>query len=254
MSHIKYTILTSLSPFSKWLKRHSALYRYLHRIIYAIIGIVIRKKSYSRFGEDRIIYDFLKNNGGIHKDWIYIDVGAYHPISISDTLIFYRKGYHGVCIEPNYEMAGIFRTFRPRDIILNAAAGNKHDVLNFYETDVPDHSSLLRDEIWEKDRVFRVYLVPVICLDDLMSSVSFERIFLLKIDTEGFDQAVLRGGHNLLLKTMVVLIEARKEHERKEVLSILGDEWKLLFSNYENMVFVNSRYFGGDLTWMKKIR
>lgn len=54
--------------------------------------------SYSQFGEDLLAQEIL---GYERCDIFYIDIGAFHPISKSNTYIFYKRGSRGMCVEPN---------------------------------------------------------------------------------------------------------------------------------------------------------
>jgi hypothetical protein len=53
---------------------------------------------------------------------IYVDVGANHPTSISNTFLLYRHGLHGVTIEPNPELSQLHRRFRRRDVVVSVGS------------------------------------------------------------------------------------------------------------------------------------
>src|SRR4051812_46477871 len=74
------------------------------------------KSSYSQHGEDALVAELL---GGYDLSaGIYVDVGANHPIRLSNTYLFYRKGHHGILIEPNRSLLSLLEKFRKRDIPL----------------------------------------------------------------------------------------------------------------------------------------
>lgn len=75
--------------------------------------------SFSQFGEDLILQHLLPDKG------FYIDVGANHPVTHSNTWLFYQNGWRGITVEPNPCLAGLHRTRRPRDVVLAAAVGKK---------------------------------------------------------------------------------------------------------------------------------
>lgn len=233
-------ILARLSPYSRELKRRSRFYRYLHAYAYAFRDLLIPKNSYSQWGEDRILLDWFNRHGGINPAWIYIDVGANHPTLLSDTFLFYRRGHSGICIEPNRELARMFCTIRRRDIVLNVAAGNQAGELEFYVTENPVFSSLLHSEL--EDRLAQSYRVPVIRLDELLPQVQSKQVFLLKVDTEGYDQQVLEGALALLNSVMVVLTETRSDAERQDRVALLGQGWKTIYAK-ANTILVNERFF-----------
>ena len=71
--------------------------------------------SYSQFGEDLLVQEVL---GYERRDIFYIDIGAFHPISKSNTYIFYKRGGRGICVEPNPNAKALWQKFRPRDIFI----------------------------------------------------------------------------------------------------------------------------------------
>ena len=73
--------------------------------------------SFSQFGEDLLLEHLLPNKG------FYIDVGANHPVTHSNTWLFYRNGWRGIVVEPNPDLAALHRKRRPADVVLEAAAG-----------------------------------------------------------------------------------------------------------------------------------
>ncbi len=231
-------MLKYFQPMSKALKRRSHFYRRFHASCYAWRDILRRRASYSQWAEDALIRDYLKENGGIPPGWMYVDVGANHPTVISDTYLFYKSGYNGICVEPNVELADLFARFRPRDIVIPAAVAATRGLLKFYVTDNPVFSSLSEQTL--EDRVASVRLVPVITLDDLVPCFDLPGVFLLKVDTEGHDCAVLVGATKLLQRTLVVLTETRDEQERQEHLRVLGDGWEVIWAE-ANTIFVNKR-------------
>ena len=52
-------------------------------------------RFHSQFGEDRYIY----KNIDLPEKGIFVDVGAGHPIYLSNTYFFEKNGWTGVCID-----------------------------------------------------------------------------------------------------------------------------------------------------------
>lgn len=100
-----------------WLK-----YRLLGRYhLYNPDGAVPPKISYSQAGEDCIVSVAMHFLGILNPS--YLDIGAYHPTSLSNTYFFYRRGCRGVCVEPDPKYARLFRRKRRGDVFLNMAVG-----------------------------------------------------------------------------------------------------------------------------------
>ena len=85
--------------------------------------------SYAQNFEDVILWRVLKDI----DSGFYVDVGANGPVFDSVTKAFYDKGWRGINIEPMPDYYEKLSADRPRDINLMLAAGNRDEVLPFYE-------------------------------------------------------------------------------------------------------------------------
>lgn len=79
------------------------------------------QRSYAQCGEDLIV-DFILGKLGL-QSVSYLDIGAYKPIEINNTYLFYEKGFSGVLVEPNPVLCEELRDVRPRDTTLTAGIG-----------------------------------------------------------------------------------------------------------------------------------
>jgi len=228
-----------LSPVSKKLKKKSYYYRHFHAAYYVFTDNIRKKKSYSQFGEDLIVYDYLNSKGLLKKDWIYVDIGSNHPTMINDTYLFYKNGFRGICLEPNLELAQFYSQIRPGDIMINAAAGENAGIVKFYQTDNPVFSSIHESEL--EDTVSKVCIVPMVTIDDLLKQIKFDVIFYFKTDTEGNDLSVIKGASDALKKVLILEAETLTDNISKEMLDMLGIDWEILRSQNRNTIFVNSK-------------
>ncbi|OAM87863.1 FkbM family methyltransferase [Termitidicoccus mucosus] len=85
--------------------------------------------SFSQFGEDLAALRLAQNMGIDHG--IYVDVGAFHPIHLSNTLLLYKKRWRGVNIDTNPQKIDLFNKLRPGDCNVCAAIS---DIPAFYKT------------------------------------------------------------------------------------------------------------------------
>src|SRR5438552_1880892 len=86
--------------------------------------------TYSQNGEDLIIaniFHILQKSRPT-----YLDIGAHHPINISNTALLYARGSRGVNVEANPNLIDIFRELRPDDITLNLGVGPQRSKRQFY--------------------------------------------------------------------------------------------------------------------------
>ncbi|HEY8402846.1 MAG TPA: hypothetical protein VIK89_16380 [Cytophagaceae bacterium] len=92
---------SSFKQFFTWKYPLSSFLRSLKYLVMAILRIVTGRSvrySYSFTGEDRLIESILKPI--ITRTGFYIDVGCNEPRFISNSFLFYRRGWRGVTIDP----------------------------------------------------------------------------------------------------------------------------------------------------------
>lgn len=68
----------------------------------------------SQFEEDGIIAELLPQRCGV-----YVDIGAYHPISDSNTYALYQRGWHGLAIDP-LDFSELYRKKSRRFIVVRS--------------------------------------------------------------------------------------------------------------------------------------
>ena len=166
--------------------------------------------SYSQNFEDVMLDRAL---GNVPRG-IYIDVGAWHPDLDSVTRHFYEKGWSGINIEPVPEHCELLRRARPRDTNLNFALSDKAGKALLHQVgDTSGMSSLDRDVARHgaASRGFaaKSYEVPTRTLADVCAQhLAGSTIHFLKIDVEGHEEAVIRGGDWSKFRPWIVVVEA----------------------------------------------
>lgn len=214
--------------------------RWLHAMLGTTQG---QKKSYSQHQEDVFLYTQLAKYN--LQNGIYVDVGANHPVSISNSFWFYRQGFHGLIVEPNEELANLFRKFRPRDIVANVGCGKEAIFQKFYFSKSPVISSFEKESIDKltqnsEDAIWGVSYLPILPLDSILKNINPEWIFFLSIDVEGLDYDVLLGATETLKKVLWLVVEQNGDEEKQKIQQITkqhGFEYVTDISC--NMIFKN---------------
>jgi FkbM family methyltransferase len=175
---------------------------------------LLQKQSYSQYGEDIYVEKLLE---GIKQgSCIYIDVGANQPSQISNTYLFYRKGFRGVLIEPNSELSKLCRRFREHDAFLCVGAAESAGVAEFKIGESSVKAGFLEDVKGK-----RTSWVPLLPVDKIWEVVGKRTpVFLFSIDTEGFDLNVLLGAKETLQHTACVVVEAKENY--REISELLA--------------------------------
>jgi len=170
--------------------------------------------TFAQHGEDVFVLNHLKKAIGT-----YIDVGASHPFKISNTYLLYLKGWRGVTLEPIPRLSRLHRKWRPDDIHLSSAAGDKPGTLTFLEL-IP--SVLSTFDVSEGERMVREnraqlrgrHQIQIVTLADVWQKhLGAKPIDLLSIDTEGFEMAVLRGLDWSKIKPRLIICETARPGE-----------------------------------------
>jgi len=153
------------------------------------------KLSFSQCGED-VIAGFLLNQLGIQRP-LYLDIGAHHPIHLSNTALFCLQGGRGINIEPDPRLFGEFVRHRPRDINLNIGIGAVPGNLTFFRMADPalstfSHEEATRIEEEEGIPIKERLSLPVRPIAEVLREYNFFPNFV-SIDVEGKDLEVLEG-------------------------------------------------------------
>jgi hypothetical protein len=181
------------------------------------------RRTYSQFGEDVVIQHLFPRK----RSGVYVDVGCFHPRKYSNTYALYRRGWRGINVDISRLKVRLFRTLRPRDITVLAAATNEKRDVTVYRFG----SMSLWDTIDEASahayctrlgRAFTTDRIPGLPLSEIVAGTDItpESIDLLSIDVEGHDLAVLQGFDFARHLPKVVVVE----HHAGRIEDVMSSE------------------------------
>lgn len=164
--------------------------------------------SYAQFLEDYHLDRVLGDRQGA----AYIDVGGGHPLADNVSYHFYLKGWRGLVIEPQSNLAALYRHLRPRDIVLDVLVGARDGEVPFHRVDRLHGFSTIVKANAEGAAAFgagfRTEIRQIRRLSGLIDSHGIGPIAFLKIDVEGAEAEVLRGVDWARHRPSVLCIEA----------------------------------------------
>lgn len=165
-------------------------------LVRKLLGIKTDTYFYSQAGEDAIVWQIVKSILKIQNGF-YVDVGAYHPFSHSNTYLLYKAGWRGMNIDPAYGMKKQFDRYRPEDINIEAGIAEENTEMDYYILEEGSTmNSFSKDNlkrIGQIQNISRTVSVPVFRLDYLISQYpALNKIDYLNIDAEGFEMEILR--------------------------------------------------------------
>ncbi len=209
-------------------------------------GAAAVKTSYSQAGEDCIVslaFHFL----GIPKP-SYLDIGAHHPTSLSNTYYFYKKGCQGVCVEPDPKYARLFRTKRRRDVFLNAAIGfDDAEEADFYLMKSHALNTLSREsaEAMGKvgEKIARVVKIKLLDVNKVIEQHYPQGVNFVSLDAEGVDIEILKTFRMDKVQPQVFCVETVSFESQEKVSEV--SEWMtangyfVFGETYINTIYVN---------------
>jgi FkbM family methyltransferase len=175
-----------------------------------------KQRWFAQHGEDRRLASLLRSK----RRGFYIDVGAWDPVKDSVTKYFYERGWRGVNIEPHPVVYDRLAAARPRDVNLRVALGSEHGervltliglsgLATFDATFAKSAERWMAAERPVPAEVSHIP-VPVLTLADVCRAhvPASTEIDFLKIDVEGSEGDVLRGGDWERYRPKILVIEA----------------------------------------------
>jgi FkbM family methyltransferase len=188
----------------------------------SIVGFSIAKRKlhsghflecYSQEGEDMVIRRLV----GKKKEGFFVDVGAYHPIKLSNTYHFYRRGWRGINIDARPGSMQLFRKLRPEDTNIEVAIGNQEGTVNFY---MYEESAFNTCKPPQTDGHVKVQEIPIRPLHAVLKEhvPRDQQIDFFSIDVEGLDLEVLKSNDWEAFSPNFILVESLATHSVEEAL------------------------------------
>lgn len=192
--------------------------------------------SHSQFGEDMVLRALIDD---VDKKGFYVDIGAHHPVFLSNTYHFYSKGWRGINIDATPGSMEAFRILRPEDINLEACLSTDNSQVTFYmfenaplNTFDPEMAKQAIDKgasLIDKKVMKTTTLTE--CLDSHLPKGT--EIDLMSIDIEGGDELILMSNDWRRYQPKIIVFEKHvstiQEVEQLPIMQHLAEyEYKLV--------------------------
>ena len=155
------------------------------------------RKSYAQEGEDLILDRLLD---GVPNGF-YVEVGSHHPFRFSNTFLFYRRGWNGVCVDPLPGSKLLFNKWRPRDVAVEIGISEVSSRLKYYTFNEPalntfDQQVAEEYARLEQYKIINIQEIDTVPLSKILDSYlsANKKINILSVDAEGLDLQVLRSN------------------------------------------------------------
>jgi FkbM family methyltransferase len=236
----------------------NGMMKFLKKLIHGLSGTenVVHgskeyKISYSQCGED-IIVDFILESCFRIGNPTYLDIGAYHPMVLSNTAFFYRKGSRGVCIEPDPMLHEKLMQERPGDVCLNVGIGvEMGEGMDFYIMSAKTLNTFSKMEAerfqsYGNNKIEKVIQVPMMPINDVVEKYFHSCPNFVSLDVESLDLEIIGTWDFSRYRPEVFCIETltytedkseRKIHEIIEYMAL--NEYFVFADTFINTIFVD---------------
>lgn len=206
--------------------------------------------SYSQCGEDLII-NFAFRELAVGKI-TYLDIGAHDAIYLNNTAFFYKKGGHGVCVEPDPVLYKKIKKSRPKDVCLNVGIGaGENTEADFYIMSGKTLNTFSKEEAeryvsYGNQKIEQVIKMPLVSVNDIVKTHFKGAPDLVSLDVEGYDLAILKSFDFSKYRPKVWCIETltytedHSEVKIKETIDyLLSKNYFIYGDTYINTIFVD---------------
>jgi FkbM family methyltransferase len=222
------------------------------RKIRKITGAEYRQTTYSQAGEDIIMELILERL--CLPEVSYLDIGTNHPKKFNNTYSLYKKGYKGVCVEPNPELAKTIKRSRPRDITLNVGLSSGEEyTADFYVLSTDTLSTFSKEDAEELDKegtfkIREVVSTPLKNVNNIITE-NFNGKYpnIISLDVEGWNEEIIRSFDFAKYKPEIFCIETTYFEPNGKIVRIDGifdvmkeNGYEVFSDNQINTIFVTS--------------
>lgn len=201
--------------------------------------------TYAQHGDDLMIANIFTLLGIAQPT--YLDIGAHHPTTISNTALLYARGSKGVNIEANPLLISEFKKLRPLDTTVNIGVAVENGTKVFHMWgDTSGRNTFSEDEVRslsDKHKIYRTMNLPVLTIDEII--LRFCRGTypdLLTMDIEGLDYDVLKSANFSKSCPKIIVTETRL-HCSEPVKRLLEDREYFCYCRMgENLFFIHNAY------------
>ena len=215
---------------------------------------------YGQHFEDVIILGILR---AIYKEKFcfktlkYIEIGANHPISGSNTYMFYKKGARGVLVEPNKDLHKLLERVRGKDKLIKSCVTERAncDYIDYYYLNYNELNTTNKKfiEKWNQNHLDKITSVvqkvsmPALSINKILSEHFTDgNIDIFSIDIEGNEIAIIETLDFMKYSPKIICMEWNTLFNglKEDIRTIMNNKGYLLHSDtIVNGIFVLKKYF-----------
>ncbi len=206
--------LYSIPQFFDWKSPLFSFLRVVKYFSYGCLRVFTGRSiriSYGYKAEDRLIESLLKPI--ITQNGFYVEVGCNEPLFASNTFLFYKRGWKGICIDPNEKLIKKHKRIRPRDQAFCAFVSDEEKEIEYVELVNEGLSSgdsaHINDALTSGHKVALRRKINSLRLTTILDQLEAPQNFdFLSVDAEGSDFKVLQSLDFEKYTPKLIIVEA----------------------------------------------
>lgn len=202
----------SFTQFFTWRYPVRTFFRTLGILSTSLLRLILGRSlkfSYSFTGEDRILESLIKSR--ITNSGFFVDVGCNHPIFLSNSYLFYRRGWRGICVDANEKLIHKYKYYRPKDRAVCALVSDTREMRTFYHLTnnvlSTTEPTILKPYLDQGQTFHTSSMEPTPLTDILDKNRAPLQFDILSIDTEEHDFNVLKSLDLTKYIPTIIIIE-----------------------------------------------
>ena len=179
--------------------------------------------SFSQFGEDVILKSIIDD---YFPDYLYddtttgyfVDLGAFHPVTYSNTFSLYILGWRGLNVDASQQSINQFNRHRPgdRNVCVGVSERAETKTFTYFKTMGARNtfeSELVEQHVQRGIEVSRTEELKCLHVNELLDKYLKPNVSIqyLSIDLEGFDERVVKALDWQKYKPWIVSVEVHAE-------------------------------------------
>jgi FkbM family methyltransferase len=178
-----------------------------------LVGLTFFSISRSQYGEDLIIEQYFRQRFGDDFQGTYLDIGAFHPVWLSNTHRLHKRGWTGHVIDVERRKLAAFKVARGNRVTTHFTAITAGEVsaVKIYkfkriwsEIDTIDYETAVASK--EKSGFqFHEEAVPASTLHFILEKIT--SVDFINIDIEGLDSQILDQLDLTIHKPALIVFE-----------------------------------------------
>lgn len=195
---------------------------------------------FSQHNEQQIITEYFTN----WQTGVFLDIGAFHPETFSNTRQLYLDGWKGTLVEPSPSCLKNLRDAYERDPaiqILPFAIAEHSAVMTLHDSGGDAISSLVVEhaQAWERQHgcKFTPVEVQALSVADMLKKLKYRHYHFISIDCEGMDLHIFQNLNFTELETRMVCVEWNGNHAGEFDSHARMHGMSMIYKNAENRIY-----------------